>query len=225
MYYKHAYMHKHTCRRSPQGSQAHRPALPQACRRCNLALAVGDPPVSPLWLGRAGEAGVSLPYLFSPRTVTKEQGRSPLACSPPSAAPTPRSPPGKDTQPTAGSHHDHGAEEGSRGPQAQRRRGPDVLRLQIPAAARPAAAGPGHRGHRGGLPHGQHQPVPAGQGHPILGWDHCKHPGGGGTLHSVNTNPGLACTPPGLSLTRLAPDFPGIPGLACAPGWMEPGAS
>lgn len=50
-----------------------------------------------------------------------------------------------------------------------------MLRLPVPAAARAAAAGAGHRRDRGGLPHGRHQLLPASQRHSILGWDHCKH--------------------------------------------------
>lgn len=53
------------------------------------------------------------------------------------------------------------------------RGGPEVLRLPVPAAARAAAAGAGHRRDRGGLPHGRHQLLPASQRHSILGWDHC----------------------------------------------------
>lgn len=70
---------------------------------------------------------------------------------------------------------EHGAKAGPGGSGTGRGGGKDLLRLPLPAAAGAAAAGPGHRGDGAGLPHGEHQPLPASQRHSVLGWDHCKH--------------------------------------------------
>lgn len=175
----------------PRAQQALRPS----------ALAVGDPPRlppvlrAPCGLWRLWPVGSKcFPYLFSLRNPNTRAGSArpaPLGaqCAPHTHAPThPRSRHGQgqaaprpaEAGGAAGRERHrarrHGAEEGQGGPQGVRGGGgPDVLRLPVPAAARPAAAGPGHRRDRGGLPHGEHQPLPASQRHSILGWDHCKH--------------------------------------------------
>lgn len=114
------------------------------------ALAVSDPPRVPL--GRSWPESVF--HICSPGLQTRQ------------AQPRPRR-----------SHHrwEHGAQAGPWGARASGRGGADLLWLPLPAAAGAAAAGSGHSGDRAGLPHGEHQPLPASQRHSVLGWHHCKH--------------------------------------------------
>lgn len=140
----------------PGNQKAQRAGFPitQTLGAGSPALAVGDPPRVPLGLWWPE----SVFHICSTPSLSTRQ-----------AQPRPRR--------SHRSHHrpEHGAQGEPRGAGARGRGGADLLRLPLPAAAGAAAAGSGHRGDRAGLPHGEHQPLPASQRHSVLGWDHCKH--------------------------------------------------